>query len=55
MLGATAIPRAIFRDLVSYIERNEIKPLLAEVFPLHEIKSAQKAFMEKEHLKHTDF
>jgi len=50
MLGATTIPRNIFLDLVRYIERNEIRPLLDETFPLESIRKAQQVFMEKNHV-----
>ncbi len=48
--GATITTPNIFGDLVSYIARKEIKPLLAEVFPLKEFVTAQKTFLEKQHL-----
>ena len=50
MIGCTAWDEPVFPDLVGYIERNEIKPLLARVYPLAEIVDAQKAFMKKEHV-----
>ena len=31
-------------------DSREIKPCLAEVFPLSELKNAQKNFMEKKHV-----
>ena len=34
---------------MSYIERNEIRPLVARVFPLKEIARAQEEFLEKKH------
>ena len=48
--GATILPPNIFPDLVGYIERGEIKPLLAEVYPLEKLKEAQTAFIEKKHV-----
>jgi NADPH:quinone reductase-like Zn-dependent oxidoreductase len=50
LLGATVMPRGIFEDLVGYIERGEIKPLLAGTFPLDELGEAQTAFLEKQHV-----
>jgi NADPH:quinone reductase-like Zn-dependent oxidoreductase len=50
LLGATVMPRKIFQHLVGYIERGEVKPLLAETFPLHEIREAQQRFLEKKHV-----
>ncbi|MBO68633.1 MAG: alcohol dehydrogenase [Acidiferrobacteraceae bacterium] len=49
MLGATAIPRSIFSNLVGYIENQEIRPLLACTFPLTELQLAQQMFLQKEH------
>jgi NADPH:quinone reductase-like Zn-dependent oxidoreductase len=50
LLGATVMPRGIFEDLVGYIERGEIKPLLARTFPLEALGEAQTAFLEKQHV-----
>ncbi|MFK8083982.1 MAG: alcohol dehydrogenase family protein [Granulosicoccus sp.] len=50
LIGCTAWDEPVFPNLISYIEHNEIKPLLADVFPLHEIAKAQKQFMRKEHI-----
>ncbi|MBY8978196.1 alcohol dehydrogenase family protein [Rhodobacteraceae bacterium NNCM2] len=48
--GATIVPPGVFGDLVGYIERGEIKPLLAETFPLEELVAAQTAFIDKKHV-----
>ncbi|MEM6305370.1 MAG: alcohol dehydrogenase family protein [Pseudomonadota bacterium] len=48
--GSTVVPHHIFTDLVSYIERGEIKPLLAATYPLSELHAAQAAFIEKAHV-----
>jgi len=34
---------------VSYIERNEIRPLIARTFPLRDIVAAQREFLLKRH------
>lgn len=47
--GSTVLPPAIFTDLVGYIERGEVKPLLAESYPLTELRAAQTAFIAKKH------
>ncbi len=49
LVGATIVPPGTFRNLVGYIERKEIKPLLAEKFPLKDFKQAQARFMDKSH------
>ena len=49
MIGCTAWDEPVFPNLVSYIERGELKPLLAKTFPLESIAHAQREFMEKKH------
>lgn len=48
--GATVVPPGTFADLVGYIERGEIHPLLALTYPLAELHAAQTAFIEKKHV-----
>ena len=50
LLGATVMPVGIFESLVGYIERQEIRPLLAKTFPLDRIADAQSAFLRKQHV-----
>jgi NADPH:quinone reductase-like Zn-dependent oxidoreductase len=50
MIGCTAWDEPVFTNLVSYIERDEIRPLVAKVFPLEDVVKAQKEFMEKRHV-----
>ena len=50
LIGCTAWDEPVFPDLIAYIERDEIKPLLAADFPLHEIVNAQKKFLQKQHV-----
>ena len=47
--GATAPPPGVFSDLVSYIERGEIRPVLAATWPLRDLVAAQQAFIAKRH------
>lgn len=49
LIGCTAWDEPVFPDLVSYIERGEIRPLVAKVFPLKDIVRAQQEFLEKTH------
>ena len=49
LIGCTAWDAVVFPNLVSYIERNEIRPLVAKVFPLEQIAQAQQEFMRKTH------
>ena len=36
--------------MISYIERGEIRPLVARTFPLEQIADAQRTFLEKNHV-----
>lgn len=49
LLGTTAWDEPVFPNLVSYIERGEIQPLLARTYPLDRIADAQRDFLKKEH------
>ena len=48
--GATVMPRYVFENLVGYIERGEIRPLLAKTFLLADLAEAQAEFLEKKHI-----
>ncbi len=50
VIGATVMPPGIFEHLVGYIERGEVRPLLARTFPLERLRDAQAAFLEKRHV-----
>ncbi len=47
--GCTVTSLTVFPNLVSYIERGEIQPLLAATYPLAELQAAQRAFIDKQH------
>jgi len=47
--GCTVLEHGVFANLVSYIEKGEIKPLVARSYPLKDIVEAQKDFLEKRH------
>lgn len=49
LLGCTAWDEPVFPNLIGYIERGEIRPLIADTFPLERIADAQRAFLEKRH------
>ncbi len=50
LIGCTAWDEPVFPNLISYIERGEIQPLLAGVYPLSQIVDAQTEFMAKRHV-----
>ncbi|WP_028468894.1 alcohol dehydrogenase family protein [Neptunomonas japonica] len=45
--GCTYQPRSVFENLIQYIERDELKPLVAHEYPLQKITEAQQDFMAK--------
>lgn len=47
--GCTVTALNVFPDLIGYIERGEIKPMLAATYPLKEFHAAQQAFIDKKH------
>lgn len=50
LLGSTAWDETVFPDLIGYIERNEIRPVVARTYPLASIVEAQEAFLRKQHV-----
>jgi len=47
LFGCTVLEPGVFASLVDYIERGEIRPVVAKTYPLDAIAAAQKAFLEK--------
>ncbi|MEQ8356542.1 MAG: alcohol dehydrogenase family protein [Kiloniellaceae bacterium] len=50
LFGSTFQPDSILPDVIGYIERQEIRPLIAQVFGLKDLHLAQEAFLEKAHI-----
>lgn len=50
LFGTTFQPDNVLSDVIGYIERGEIRPVIAEVFPLRRLADAQRAFLEKGHV-----
>jgi alcohol dehydrogenase len=50
LIGCTGWDAPVFPSLISYIERGEIRPLLARNFPLEDIAIAQQEFLKKSHV-----
>ncbi|YCO00673.1 alcohol dehydrogenase family protein [Vibrio sp. VNB-15] len=48
--GCTVLEPEVFGNLVHHIEQGNIKPLVAQTFPLEDINQAQAAFQEKGHV-----
>lgn len=51
LIGCTAWDEPVFPNLISYIEGDEIRPLVAKTFPLEQIVAAQREFLEKRHVR----
>jgi len=50
MFGCTVLGDGVFAALVDRIERSEVRPLVADVFPLEQIVAAQELFLAKGHV-----
>ena len=50
LTGSTITPPGVFGDVVRYIERGEVRPLLAKTFPLQQLPDAQTMFAAKKHI-----
>ena len=47
LMGSTYQDEICFKNLIGYIENDEIKPIVAASFPLKDIGKAQEMFLEK--------
>jgi NADPH:quinone reductase-like Zn-dependent oxidoreductase len=47
LVGCTVLEQDVFGNLVGYIERGEITPVIAKIYPLDEIVPAQQDFLAK--------
>ena len=50
LIGCTAWDPEVFPNLVAYVERGEVKPVVDRTYPLDRIAEAQRAFQEKRHV-----
>ncbi|MDE2435966.1 MAG: alcohol dehydrogenase family protein [Sphingomonadales bacterium] len=50
LYGCTVLDAGVFANLVGYIERGEVKPVVCATFPLEKIEAAQRVFLEKRHV-----
>lgn len=48
--GCTVLDDGVFTSLVRRVERGEVQPVVAAVYPLHDIVAAQEAFLTKTHV-----
>lgn len=50
LVGCTGWDEPVFSNLVGYVERGEIRPLLQRTYPLDQIAAAQEDFKRKAHV-----
>lgn len=50
LFGCAVLERIVFPNLIGYIEREEIRPIVNTVYPLDQIVEAQQAFLSKQHV-----
>jgi len=50
LTGATVAPAGTFARVLAYIESGQLKPVLAETWPLKDLARAQESFMKKRHV-----
>jgi NADPH:quinone reductase-like Zn-dependent oxidoreductase len=50
LFGCTVLDSDVFTNLVGYIERGELRPVVAATFPLRDIAAAQRIFLTKQHV-----
>ena len=48
--GCTIPDAGLFADLIGYIERGEIRPLVAKTYALRDMAAAQQDFLPKQHV-----
>ena len=50
LIGCTAWDAPVFANLIGYVERHEIRPVLAGCFALQDMAQAQAQFLHKQHV-----
>ncbi|WP_262414398.1 alcohol dehydrogenase family protein [Streptomyces sp. ST1015] len=50
LVGCTFQEDAVFENVVGYVERGEIRPVVSRTYPLRDIARAQEEFLTKRHL-----
>ncbi|MFN2360883.1 MAG: hypothetical protein ABR522_07375 [Marinobacter sp.] len=50
LIGCTTWDEPVFANLIDYIEKDEIRPLVAKSFELKDIATAQDGFRKKTHV-----
>lgn len=50
LIGCTAWDEAVFPNLIGYVQRQEIRPVVAATYALADMALAQEAFLQKHHI-----
>jgi NADPH:quinone reductase-like Zn-dependent oxidoreductase len=50
LIGCTAWEKPVFPNLISYLQREELRPLVAATYPLDRMADAQREFLKKQHV-----
>ena len=50
LFGCTFQEDEVFENVIGYLERGEVRPVVSRVYPLAEIAHAQEDFLRKEHI-----
>ena len=50
LFGCTFQEDEVFEDLIGYVERGEVRPVVSRTYPLGEIVRAQEDFLKKDHV-----
>ena len=50
LAGCTFQPDEVFENLIGYVERSEVRPVVSGTYPLSDIVRAQEDFMSKRHV-----
>jgi NADPH:quinone reductase-like Zn-dependent oxidoreductase len=48
--GCTFQEDEVFENLITYVERDEVRPVVSRTYPLQEIAQAQEDFLRKDHI-----
>ena len=50
LFGCTVLEAEVFNNLIKRIEQGAIKPVVARLFALEEVRDAQALFLKKQHV-----
>jgi NADPH:quinone reductase-like Zn-dependent oxidoreductase len=50
LFGCTFQEDEVFKNIVEYVDRGELRPVVSRMYRLDEIARAQEEFLEKDHI-----